>query len=43
VVTAGWPTAIGPPPRRPADAMAWSLSDSTAEIGTLHAVEADRP
>jgi hypothetical protein len=33
VINAGWPTAVGPPPKRPANAMPWYLSDSTAEVG----------
>jgi hypothetical protein len=34
-IVPGWPVDARPLPPRPADAMAWSTSDSTAEVGTL--------
>jgi hypothetical protein len=34
-IVPGWPKDATPLPPRPANAMPWSLSDSTAEIGTL--------
>jgi hypothetical protein len=40
VITEGWPTAAGPPPKRPAAVMPWGHSDGTAEIGTLTPAQA---
>jgi hypothetical protein len=35
VITPSWPSDAKPLPVRPKEAMAWSLSDSTVEIGTI--------
>ena len=43
VITQGWPTAAGPPPKRPAAVTSWGHPDSTSEIGTIKAVGADAP